>query len=40
MFYEVLLDKKKVVLHRMLAQEQNYDVLIREEMPIYNNEKQ
>ncbi|EUJ43058.1 type II toxin-antitoxin system RelE/ParE family toxin [Paenilisteria rocourtiae] len=39
-FYEALLDEKKVVLHRMLAQEQNYDVLIREEAPIYNNEKQ
>lgn len=39
-FYEVLVDDVKVVLHRILAQEQNYDVLIREDTVSYNNEKQ
>ncbi|KGL37485.1 hypothetical protein BMT55_09235 [Listeria newyorkensis] len=39
-FYEVLTDEKKVVLHRILAQEQNYDVLIREEAPVYSDKKQ
>ncbi|EUJ31622.1 type II toxin-antitoxin system RelE/ParE family toxin [Listeria cornellensis] len=39
-FYEVLIDEKKVILHRILAQEQNYDVLIREDIVIYDSEKQ
>lgn len=39
-FYEVLLDEGKVILHRILAQEQNYDVLIREDGAVYDDEKQ
>ncbi|MBC6310360.1 type II toxin-antitoxin system RelE/ParE family toxin [Listeria sp. FSL L7-1582] len=39
-FYEVCEGTQKVILHRILAQEQNYDVLIRENIPIYNDKKQ